>query len=342
MKSMDEEQIQLQLEAFVKAWEEEDVFVLDQCVSDEPHLYFSMFGKCYEKTTLKKWIKISGDSVKRRIMQIDNHSAVMKGDRAEQYAVLLGVFVSDDSEKPQYLSFGGTFVNTLIKEDGIWKFETIRFELQSDNGVLDEILSDEGFISIEEGPGNRELIKGWKQVNDRVGYYMDSLKEQGDHVILAEFDAPWFKITKPDNVLSDESQIQELFAKYAFAYDFSLFVLMRDIFTQDARIQICGIGGMGCQEALACMKLIRQGAPRSLTTGHVTSLECHGETAECRIVRDLPEALRLTSGSSITRNLDFSCGEYYFKARKEEGIWKIYHFEYKEMENWKSLVMRSR
>lgn len=342
MKSMDEEQIRLQLETFVKAWEKENVFSLDQCVVDEPYLYFSMFGKCYEKTTLENWLKISGADVKRKLMKINNHSCLVKGDRAEQYAVLLGTFISNEGNDLQYLSFGGTFVNTLVKENGIWKFETMRFEMQSDNGVLDETLSDEGFICIEEGTGNRELIKGWKLVNDRVGYYMDTIEEQGEHVILAEFDAPWAKVKEQDNQLNDEEQVRELFAKYSFSYDFSFFVLMRDIFTRDAVIKLNGREEMGCQDALAYMKLVRQGSPRSLTTGHVVSLECSGSEATCRIVRELPEAVRLNMKGDTLENLDFSCGEYFFKARKEEEGWKIYYFEYEEAPNWKECVMSSK
>lgn len=341
MKSMDEEQIRLQLDAFVKAWESGEEFVIDQCVVEEPYIYFSMFGKCYIKNTLNSWLKKRELNPGYIKLKIENHTCLIKGNRAEQYATLLGVFADTDSEGISYLSFGGTFVNTLVKKNEVWKFETMRFELQSDNGVLEETLLEEGIISIVEGPGNREFIKNWKLVNDRVGYYMDPLEEQGEHVILGELDAPWYKVENRDNLLTNEEQIKDLFAKYCFSYDFSLFVLMKDIFSEDAVIKLPDQESFHRQDALAYLKLVRQGSPRSMTTGYFLSLEIEGEKAECRVVRELPEALRLTSDRNDFWDSDFSCGTYFFKVEKKEGDWKICYFEYEEDKQWKSQVMNS-
>ena len=329
-KRMEAEQIRDCLRTFVKAWESGNGDLLDRCIQEEIYAYFSIFGNCYTGNGLKQWLCNPAEKDEEAEMRLYNETSLICGEKAYQYAALIGFFAERGKEKVRHIGFGGSFCNVLKKTDGKWRLETIRFELQSDDGMKAERLSEDGRIICEEGPGDRTMFGGWKFVNDRVGLFMDPVEGQGEHVIMAELDAPWFLAKEKKTEEDAREQIMELFSRYCFAYDFSCFLLMRDIFLPDAVICLGAGEEVDVREGVARLKLMRQGSPRSFHAGKLEKADIGGDRAVCEVVRMSPEKLLLTETEEGRLKADFQNGTYRIQLKKRDGEWKINRLEYRK------------
>lgn len=302
------------LNKFVRIWESGTGEGLELCVVKEPRLYFGIFENMYERESLKKALQLPVNRPEMCKMEIINETSRISGDKAYQYAALLGHFSNESSQ----IAFGGSFVNTLIKKEDGWKLETIRFELKSDNASKEIYLTEEGMIKHTQGEGNLKLLTGWKLVNDRVGCFMSAVEGQAEDVICAEYDATWFANSEDGLQISDEKQVKDLWARFCFAYDYSNMFLNNEMLTEDVRLFTTD-GKFHRREAIGYLKLKRQSAPRSFHAGKFEKLNIEGGVATAEILSLAPEYF------SLKENGQAEYGEkmIYLKAVKTNSGWKI-------------------
>ena len=258
------------LKTFVTAWENGETSLLDRCVEVEPYIYFSPFGKIYTREELKKTLIQSREKFLTVKMQVLNHVCRIKEKKAQQYASWLA-FITGEGEKQ--LALGGSFVNTLIRNEEGWKMHTMRFDLQMDSVHSDIYVTEEGYFVYEKGSGTYEVVPTWKTVNDRVGCFMDPIAGQGNNYIVGETDAPWYAMPDAKGPATDEEKLRELFAQYCFAQDFNTFSPLADIMEADAVFVSQHAGVLNLHDAIAYLKIVRQGAPRSFHAGNVVKIE---------------------------------------------------------------------
>ncbi len=309
------------LKTFVRAWENGDPNLMDHCMNEEIFSYFSIFGNCYTKTQLKEALFMTKKEYVH--MQVENEVCQIQGNKAKQYAVLIGAVAETRNDCISQICFGGSFCNTLIFQEGKWLLETVRFELQVDSAVEEEVLTEEGLIRCKPGTGDRGLIESWKQVNDRIGLFMDPLPEQGRHTITGELDAPWYGISSENQACEDAVQIKDLFAKYCFAMDFDTFLLLKDVFAEELEYVSCQAGTLNKHDAMVYLKLIRQASPRSFHAGRFTKLQIQGDHAKCEVNRFLPECMCVSREPDGNFTEMGPWGQYTFEAVKTDNTWKI-------------------
>ena len=319
------------LQAFVDAWEQGNVELLDHCTSEEMIAYFSIFGTTYTREEMKAHLRGGRQNDVEVRMWLENHICSVEENHARQYATLVGCFAGSGKNLGMQLIVAGSFVNTLIKDGDSWKLELIRFELQTDNVFCKEYLTDAGVLVRCNGKGTYKLVPGWKEVNDRVGYFMDALPEQGKHVIVGESDAPWYALEAGKTTENEEDAIRELFLKYCFALDFNTFSLMNDIFADDSLFLSEQAGVLNKHDAIAYLKLVRQGMPRSFHAGKFAGLELNGEYASCEVERLLVETSEVCLDETGTLKIVPTVGRYAFRAKKADAVWKICSIQYFEI-----------
>ena len=327
-KSLDELQIQKALEGFVKAWETGKTGSLNDYVVEEPYVYFSMQNtNYYDRDTLKVMVGNLNKDADGAKFYLENEVCLIENEKAHQYAVLLGILTG---KAGRHLGIGGIFTNVLAKEDGEWKLETIRFELREESSLEAEVLTEKGLWEKTVGIGDASLIKDWKFPKNEAGFFMNQVEMEGRHVVLGELDAPWYCVKNRENPGDDESQISELFSRYCFAYDVDSFLLMKEIFTEDAELEFPQTGILELEDAIGILKLHRQGVSRSLHTGTIKELEIKDNLAMCRVVRNAPEKLCLIEEKDGNLKVDFGYGEYELLCKKQNNHWKIYKMSYEE------------
>lgn len=329
--NIDERKISENLQHFVKMWETRKVDKLDECFAKNIRVYFSIFGRCYVLGTVRDWLStLPHRDIKFTSMKLYNQAVVIDGDYARQSASMIGVFADDAHPSIRSIAFGGTFANEVIKVDGVWKIDTMRFELQMDNAYSDEFVAPNGLRTYIAGNGYRDLLGKWKYVNDRFSWQMDADPTQGLRVILAEFDSPWSHMQHRDNVQQDaEDAIKEVFAKYCFGNDFRMGLLISDSFADNAVISLSDkLQNLTKREAVVVLKQHLKGQPRVFHAGEFETLDVKDSTAHSIIHRLKPEKMTLTKAGDGEYVSDFGSATYDIDWVCEDGEWKIIRMQY--------------
>jgi len=185
---IDEENIKNCLDLLLQSWSN-DYRLLEKCTVKKPYLYFSNFGKCYVVSKAMDWFSLEQQKSLEILLKIGNYTVHIANEKAVQYATVIGCYI--DASKDKHLAFSGTFANQLVKEKEVWKFEVIRFELQTDDIYKTSKLDEKAVLVRKQGEGDRSLTNNWNMVDDRIGRYMDPLPYPvGKRNIVAEYDSP--------------------------------------------------------------------------------------------------------------------------------------------------------
>jgi len=137
-----------------------------------------------------------------------NFVARSQGDQGIMFAYVQCNRAIEEEDAIYPFLFGGQFVNTFSRRDGIWKMDHLRFDL-----------------CYEEG--NDLFVKDkWTTIN--YGLYSGH-----EPMINAELDSPWRVIPEDDEPLSDAEAIFELMYQYAFVFDNADFEYMHEFVTDD-------------------------------------------------------------------------------------------------------------
>ncbi len=312
------------LQHLVNVWEgsEDDISV---CVSDEPFIYMSMFSNMYSGSDLKAaFRKPAGTDLK---ISIFNHAAVVKGNRASQYATVIGLFTKPDVPY-MHLAFGGTFVNELNRTDNTWKLSVIRFNLQLEDSVAECRLTREGMIWRAPGYGNRSFISGWKTIDDRIGHNMADLPNMGGRMISPDYDTPWYKIKDRDEELSDEQQISELLYRFTCGFDLATFHLLSEAFADDVFLKLTDEEFSGRRDVLGYLKMLRKSTPRAHNSVIVDSLDIQDDTAVLKATRIAPDLRNLRYVSEDFRQ--WKDGTFTLEACRNHGKWTVKKLTYEK------------
>ena len=280
----DIEQVRRQLDCLLGVWQGNNESRIEDCMNEKIYAAFSNFGKLFVRDMLLEAMKKTWkEHTEFSILQ---HDCLIAGKEAFQYATILGLIWRG----PQHICFGGTFNNKLTLSEGRWVYTELRFELQEDNGIEDQYLTESGHIVTIPGKGDRSLMTGWKMVNDRVGYFMDPLKEQGQHMILGEWDAPWNRASEEADDKPEAVMLQNLFDRFCFAYDTTTLMIIRDFLSEDFILHSDSVGDLDKHHALGYLRIRRQGAPRSFLAGKARDIRIEESAAECDFICYSPAA----------------------------------------------------
>lgn len=315
MREKDVEEIRLQYKKFLQAWEEGAKDQLDECVKDLPFAYVSMYGHTYSREQIKEWFCNPGPAGSKMSI-LPMQDTILTLDReAQQYAVILGMITKGE----EHIAFGGSFMNHYELTEAGWVLETIRFQLQSDDGMREETLDADGIVHRILGEGNRALMGDWLGVDERVGAFQDKIEHSGELVITPEIDAPWRRIQKPDNSMTDEEAVIDTFCHISAAYDYLAFMLAVPALNEDATVDVGGMfGPMNRRDALGYLKELRKSQPRSFTGLEITSLKLDGEKASAVVRVTAPEAYHI-----VEDKVSFEKDIYAVELRREKDRWTI-------------------
>ena len=312
---------------FIEAWMGK-IELFDECIDEEPFIYFSMFDNCYNKDILKSYLSKRAALSNLDIKTI-NYDVLIKDDVAYMYATIVGVFTKNNYFQ-KHLAFGGTFSNQLVKNKNNWKLKTIRFDLNCEDSIGKTHLTKEGLLIRPSGYGQKNFISNWKFIDDRIGHNMSKEPNTAPLVISGEYDNPWYLVKKRDNCLDDKEQIKDLMYKYCFSFDYITFYLLKEVFDDDISFKIDKEQFKGIRDVIGYLKLYRKTMSRSFTSILFDKFEIEKDVAYVEATRISPDYKLLKEINDDVRQ--FSCGTYKYKAIKKDNDWKIVDFEFVEGE----------
>ena len=321
MKTKDEIQIRELYETFVNAWQSRNTDGLENILSEDCDIDFSIFDKGIQINEFKKQLAYRGLEPTYTRFEIFNYVCATDGEKAAQSGVIQGIFVKEDTDTPTTFNFNGFMMNTLKKVNGEWKFDALRFNLgsESDNHAR---LKTTGVSVDYYTEGDTRFVDNWHFIEMSVGWHKDSRLLS----VVPEIDAPWYYIQNRTNLGSDEDQIEEKLYEYCIALDWDCLELYGEVFSDNLQAEYEGFRIFNKRTATQMLRFERQGM---IGMGHiifVDTIDIHGDEANVTAYRSgyLP-ADKLFGSNKFNNHY---CAHYYFKLKKEEKGWRITKLQY--------------
>ena len=185
-------------------------------------------------------------------------------------------------------------------------------------GIIGEVTS--GVVSVTRNQNlNSELFRFLQKDGGAISYdvgpyYIGALVSLLGSVVAVK------GVGRPS--LKHEEAVKGLFNAFAFAIDFNAFSLMHSIFTDDAVISMKDIGTVDPRKLTGYLKMVRMGAPRSLTACNFESIVIRNDKAQIKAKKILPG--KEDSGEHIWRE----AGQYIINAVRTDIGWKISSMKY--------------
>lgn len=194
--------------SFIEMLRTDDFSGLDSVIYEDCKADISMVGHLKGPDEIKEKIGWPGPECNVSKITVWNFVARSHGDKGQMFAYVQCTRAIEDDKNIYPFLFGGQFVNSFEKVNGVWKMSHIRFDL-----VYEE--------------GNDLFVKNkWTTIN--YGLYSGH-----EPMINAELDSPWRVIPEDDEPQSDAENIFELMYKYAFVFDNADFEFMHTFVTDD-------------------------------------------------------------------------------------------------------------
>lgn len=312
-------QIKEKFSGFVKSWETGKVEDIDAYVLADVVAYFSIFGPfALSRETLKSNLKQRTHEVTYARFEILNYVCLIEGERAQVASDMNGLMSDDTDGVYSHYGFNGAFVVSFVKKEIGWRMSEIKFDLRVDDA---EILGRDknGAFCLTQGTGDLSFVKNWLPIQHEPGW------REGCRLpaISAEYDAPWYVIKNPENIGTDEEQIEELFYRYCFAIDNDCFQLFDAVFTDDCTVTMLPFGYLNKRALTDILKVNRSGSRRCLHMGKPSRIVVNGDKAEIEMWHKVPADLiapyKLTKENEQE---DFITSRWFLHAVKEEGKWR--------------------
>lgn len=313
MSREDYNQIKEKFSQYIDIWKTKKVDLLDQIVYPDLKCYLSTVkaytsGAQHSEFGIRDFIL---DMAETDVFhtRICNYAARFDDQSASQIATVVSrvaKYVGENDIKS--FEFSSLFANRWIKQDGEWKISEMKMDIVDASGDFDE------------------FSEKW--------YFEDSHAKwfQGVHlpVINGELDSPWVLYPTCENVLTEEEQIMECFAHYAFGIDTLSFENLRPCFAEDFVAIMDPWGTMDKRAFMTTLKYHRQPARYWTHSVLPESIEIRGNEAFVKAYRMQGHKQR-NHPLIITRenvNTENACARYEIKLRKEEGQWRVTKLEY--------------
>lgn len=225
---------------------------------------------------------------------------------AHMSAVVTGVAAAKEEWRTCEFSF--LFANGLVKTEDGWRINEIRFDLTEAKG---------DFL---------EFMEPW-YIGDSKAHWFE-----GVHLpmICGDLDSPWIRIPKCEQILTEEEQICEAFAQYAFGIDTVSFQNLESVFCEDLLINMAPFGSMDKRTSMQTLKFHRQPDKYWIHPVKLVDIQIKGDVADAKFCRMGGHQQRRNPLILTPENInhEWACARYELKAKKEEGKWRISRFDY--------------
>lgn len=243
--------------------------------------------------------------------RICNYACRIEKNEAQQVAhvVCIAAKFEKGSSEPKIFEFTAMFANHWVKTEKGWFVEETRMDLMKTGG-------------------NWEIFEEvWYFDKPEAKWY------PGVHFpcIQGELDSPWYKIKNSEECeLTDQEQIMEVFAKYAYAIDHNVFSHMESVITEDVTSIMPPWGDMTKRKWIEALKFHRQCDRYWTHPGKLYKLSVENNEASAVIYRMSGHNQRTHPYHYTKDNVDIehACARYVFNFRKEDGEWKICRCRY--------------
>lgn len=310
------------LETFVKAWECGKTDSLDDILTENCDIDFSIFDKGISVEQFKKDLAVRTRKPTYTRFEVYNYVCALGEERAQQSCVVIGVLVDENEERLCNFSFSGFLIGSSIRTGNSWKYDFLHFELGYTN--LDHGRLRTGGVDIDYGNGDPSFVENWNLLNNFVGWQEGSREAR----IIPEFDSPWYAIKNRIKDESDEEQIEETVYRYCMGLDLDCLDLYDDVFAEDAIAVYSGNRMYDKRGVTEMLRFERQGMIGASHILYKEWIKVHGETADARFYRSgyLPDHLLYGEG----KKKNYVNARYDLKFVKENNYWKLYRLDYKE------------
>ena len=310
MTREDYEKIREQFSLFVTCWKEKNTEDLKKCFIPEVKCYM---GTCKDSSDGGRHSRNGVEGFVKEVpkcshihMEIHNFVCRAYKDRARMSAIVTGAAAGQGEWRTCEFSF--LFSNELIRTEETWKFSELRFDLTEARGDF------------------QEFMEPWYQGDAKAHWF------QGVHLpmISGELDSPWTCVPECECVLTEEEQIEEAFARYAFGIDTVSFQNLDEVFSENLVINMAPFGSMDKRTAMQTLKIHRQPDKYWIHPIKPESITIKGEEATARFYRMGGHRQRSNPLVLTPENIDheFACARYEIKAKKEQGRWKLARMDY--------------
>lgn len=241
-------------------------------------------------------------------IRVCNYVCHIAGDLAQQSASVVFHVYKNEGKTFKYFDFTQMYTNTWVKGKDGWKITVIRMDLMNHTGDY------------------KEFEDAWFYEEPKAKWF------PGVHLpcISGELDNPWHVIPVSEEELTDEEQIMEAMACYAYGIDAVSFDNLPKVLSRDIVVNMQPWGTMDYRLFIGTLKYHRQ--PERYWTHPVKLDRCviNGEEADLCLYRMSGHAQRKHPLIYTNANKDheFACARYEIKLRKENGVWRLTRMEY--------------
>jgi len=299
---------------FIDSWKDKDVRKLNTIIDNEAQCYLSTVaayadGSQHSKFGVKSFIR---DFPKSDIFHSRICNFVCKSNKSEaqQIAEVVGTAISFEkgSNKAKSFEFTALFSNHWVKKEEGWMIVEIRMDLCSHGGDL-ETFTDEWFFE------------------DTVVKTVPGLHYP---CISGELDSPWNRINQPEDYLTEEEKIEEVFSKYNFGVDHLAFDHVNNVLSEHLSGAMPPWGPMNKRHYLECLKYHRQKDRYWAHPVMIKNIQLEGNRAKVEAYRMAGHKQRKHpyNFTKENANIEHACGRYELEFTKEKNGWKIIKWEY--------------
>lgn len=327
MIKKDEKELRSLLESFVQAWVSGETACLDDIMLDDCLIDFSIFEKNISHENFKKELTVRTRKPTYTRFDMYNYFCSIGKNKAQQIAIICGLFVDDSQERLASFAFSGMMVNTLIRTTNGWKYSAMRLDLGSESDNHGRLYSSG--IGIDYYDGDTSFVQNWNLLTNTVGWH----KGMRLPSIIPEYDAPWYAITDRVNTDgTDEEKIREAVCRYCFSMDYDALELYDKVWADDAHAIYRGAPIYDKRTVTALLKHEKEGG---IGTGHILvcdTIDIHGDTADVHVYRAGTSSIPWQKLIGEDKKKYYAFARYDLKMIKdnENNIWRIFNMLYYE------------
>ena len=324
IQDVDRREIRSLAERFVRAWQSGKTEALDDLMTEDCEIDFSIFDKGISHEDFKRELATRTRKTTYTRFELFNCVCRVAGDRAQQSATICGVFADEDTEPTASLGFTAKMANALVKTVDGWRYSALRLELAGTSDNHARLYTTGVGLAYLNG-GDTGFIANWHPIPTQVGWH------DGTRIlsVVPEVDAPWYAVPERTDAPSDEELINEVLYRYCFALDFDCLDIYYGVFTEDAMLAY-GEGRIYDKRGVTKMlRFEREGGIGSHHVLYVDHVDIDGNQAYAKIYRSgadfVPSAWLYSHEGLRTNNL---IGRYDMRFQKVGLEWRIQFLHY--------------